>query len=172
MVALYVLFGVGLFFLIAGSIAGYLFLQTEQGQKVWEVASSGAEWITTASMAPGAEELREAGCENAMVSDAGSALDVFMILIPEEEKQAEIREQLEGEVGEGNIDDLRLVICTLPRFTVAKPSCDQLARTYASAIEFPPDSFYVLSMQQGQDGPSCQGIYDPAGNLLREPQLR
>jgi hypothetical protein len=172
LVALYVLFGIGLFIVVAGGIGIWVFLQTEQGQKVMQVAKSGAEWITVASTAPGTEELRGAGCETAMVGNAGSALDVFMILIPEEEKQAELREQLSMQAGEGNLDDLLLVICTLPRFTVSAPACEDLARTYSSAVEDEPDSFYVMVMQQGQDAPTCQGIYDPDGMLLRQPQLQ
>ncbi len=171
MVALYVLFGIGLFVVVAGGISVYVFLQTEEGQKVLQVAKSGAEWMTTAASAPGTEELRGVGCEAAMVSDAGSALEVFMVLIPEEQKQAEIREQLESEAGRGDLDDLTLVICTLPRFTTGKPSCEELARTYGNAVDYPPDSFYVLSIQSGQDAPSCQGIYSPSGELLHEPQL-
>lgn len=172
MVALYVLFGVGLFVVVAGGIATWLFLQSEQGQKVLQVAREGAEWAVTASQAPGTEELRGAGCDAAMVSDAGSAFDVFMTLIPEAGKRQEIRAELEGQTGQGNLDDLLIVICTVPRFSAgAPPRCDDLARTYSSAVDTVPDSFYVLVMKQGQDAPSCQGIYSPAGELLHEPRL-
>lgn len=172
LVALYVLFGIGLLGIVVGGIAIWAFLQTEEGQKVWKVARDGAEWVVAASQAPGTEQLREAGCEGAMVSDAGSALDIFMTLIPEAEKQEQVKEELAREAGEGNLDELLMVVCTLGRFTVSEPGCAELARTYASGVDAPPDSFFVIVMKQGQDAPSCQGIYDAEGTLLREPELR
>ncbi len=165
MIALYVLFAVGLFFVVAGSIATYFFLQSEQGQQILQVAKQGAEWVTVASQAPGTDELRDAGCEAAMVSDAGSALDIFMTLLPEE-KGAEARSALEAQVGSQPLDELVLVICTLPRFTVRRPDCEDLARRYGDAVATAPPNFYLLVMEQGQDAPSCQGIYAPDGTLV------
>lgn len=171
MVALYVLFGVGLFVVVAGGIATWIFLQSEEGQKVLKVAREGTEWVVTASQAPGTEELRGAGCEAAMVSDAGSAFKVFSTLLPDPQKEEEIRTQLEAQTGQGSLDDLLIVICTVPRLSTSQPRCDDLARTYSSAVDQVPDSFYVLVMKQGQNAPSCQGIYSPAGELLHQPQL-
>jgi hypothetical protein len=165
-VALYVLFGIGLFVLVAGGLSTYFFLQSEQGQKILQVAKDGAEWVTVASQAPGTEELREAGCEAAMISDAGSAVDIFMTLIPEPGKQAEIREELEAQAGQTSLDELLLVICTLPRFNVNSPRCEELARTYGDAVSTAPLSFYVLVVAQGRDEPSCQGMFAPDGRLL------
>ena len=172
MVALYALFGIGLFLVVAGGIAAYFFFQSEQGQQILKVAQEGAEWVTVAAQAPGTEELRAAGCDTAMVSKAGSALDIFMTLIPEPEKQEELRAQLEAEAGQESLDELLLVVCTLPRFSGSQPpSCDDLARTYGEAVPTAPESFYVLVIQQGESAPRCQGIYDAEGTLLRQPQF-
>jgi hypothetical protein len=172
LVALYVLFGVGLFGIVVGGLALWAFLQTDQGQKLWQVAKDGAEWVVVASQAPGTDALREAGCEGAMASDAGSAVDIFMTLIPDEEKQQQVRDELRKEAGANDLDQLTIVVCTLGRFSVATPGCDELARTYGNAVDDPPDSFFVLVMKQGQNEPSCQGIYSPDGTLLHEPQIR
>ena len=169
LVALYLLFGIGLFFLVAGGIAAFFFFQSERGQQILQVAKDGAEWITVASQAPGTEELRDAGCEAAMVSEAGSALDVFMTLIPGEEKQEELRAELEAEVGTNNLDELLIVICTLPRFSVSQPECSNLARVYGDAVATAPPGFFVLVMQQGQDRPSCKGMYSPDGFSVGAP---
>lgn len=168
-IALYAIFGVGLIVMVAGGVATYLFLQSETGQQFMKVAQEGVEWITVASQAPGTEELRDAGCETAMVSDAASAFEIVSVLIPEEDKQAEVRDELERDAGGYPLDELTLVICTLPRFSVGSPSCDELARTYGSAVETYADSFYVLVMQQGQDEPNCRGVYTPDGTLLAPP---
>ncbi len=170
MVALYILFGLGLLVVVGGGAAIYLFLQTEEGQRLAQGVKRGAEWVAVASQAPGTAELREAGCEAAMVSEAGEALDIILTTVfPEQEKRDEARAQLESEAGQANLDELLLVICTLPRFTTEQPGCDELARTYTNAVDRTPDSFYVMVMQQGQNEPSCQGIYSPGGQLLHEP---
>jgi len=169
MIALYVLFGLGLFVVVVGSISVYAFLQTERGKQFLQVARDGAAWLTVASQAPGTEELRGAGCEAAMVSSAGEALAIFMTLVPEEEKRDEIRSNLEAEAGNVPLDELLLVVCTLPRFTTTRPECGDLARTYGEAVPTAPQSFYMLVIQQGQQDPSCQGLYDPEGVPLQVP---
>ena len=95
--ALYVLFGIGLFGVVVGGIGIWAFLQTEEGQQIMQVAKDGAEWMVVASQAPGTEELRETGCEVALVSDAGSAMDIFTSFIPEDGKSQDLREQLAAE---------------------------------------------------------------------------
>jgi hypothetical protein len=169
MIALYALFGIGLFVVVVGSISAYFFFQSETGRQVLQVARDGAAWVAVASQAPGTEELRQAGCEAAMVSNAGSALEVFMTLVPEEQKRDEIRTDLEEQAGNVPLDELLLVVCTLPRFTTSHPECPDLATTYGRAVPTAPDSFYVLVMQQGQQEPSCQGLYDPDGTPLQVP---
>jgi hypothetical protein len=149
----------------------WAFLQTEQGQKTWHVAKQGAEWILVASQAPGTEELRAAGCEAAMVSNAGSAVDIFMTLVTEEEKQAEIRSELENQTGEGDLDELLMVVCTLPRFSVGDPGCEEVAQTYANAVDSAPENFFVLVTKQGESELGCQGIYNGDGILIRQPEL-
>jgi hypothetical protein len=171
LVALYVLFGVGLFIVVAGGLALYVFLQSERGQQVVQVVKDGAEWLTVATQAPGTPELREAGCETAMVSSAISAFEVFSVFVPDEGKREEIRSQLEQDAGGYDLEELELVICALPRFGGQAPPCDEIARTYASAVPAVPDSFYVLVVRQGADAPACQGIYSPDGTLLESPKL-
>jgi hypothetical protein len=167
MVTVYVLFGVGLFVLVAGGIATWVFLQTEQGQKVVEVVKQGAEWMTEATQAPGTAELRDAGCEMALVSEMSKAFDLFMTLLPDEEQKREVLEQMEAA---GNLQERLLVMCTLPRTGLADPDCGGLARTYAEAVPTAPDSFFLVVVQPGDDAPSCQGVYSTDGTLLETPK--
>ena len=170
LVALYVLFGIGLLGLVIGGIGVWAFLRTEEGQRVLQVAQDGAAWVVEASNAPGTPELRELGCEAAMVSNADAAVDVFMTLIPEAEKQEQLRNDLASGAGE-NLDELRIIVCTVGRFAGPAPDCAAISQTYSRAVYDAPDSFYVLAIRQGQDAPSCQGIYASDGTLLREPEL-
>ena len=168
MVALYVLFGVGLFVIVGGGIATWLFLQTEQGQKVIEVVKQGAEWMTEASQAPGTAELRDAGCEMALVSEMSKAFDLFMTLVPDEEAKSEALEQMEAA---GDLHERLLVMCTLPRIGLADLDCGRFARTYSEAVPTAPESFLLVVIRQGDDAPSCQGIYSTDGTLLQTSEL-
>ena len=165
-IVLYALFGIGLFVVVAGSITAYFFFQSEQGKQLLQVARDGAQWLATASKAPGTAELRDAGCEAAMVSDAAAALDVFMTLVPEEQKRQEIRQSVEQRAGSTHLDELTLVICTLPRFSTRHLACEDLARTYGQAVSTAPESFFVLVIQQGADAPACQGTYTRDGTAV------
>ena len=168
MTALYALLAVGLFVVVAGGIASWLFLQTEQGQKVMEVVKQSAEWITEASQAPGTVELRSAGCEMALVSEMSRAVDLLMALVPDEEQERELLEQMESA---GNLRERLLVICTLPRNSPDEPDCGGLARTYGEAVPSAPESFFLVAIRQGDDTPRCQSIYSTDGTLLETPGL-
>lgn len=167
-VALYVLFGAGLFLLVAGGIAVWVFLQSEQGQKIVEVASQGLEWMTEASQAPGTAELREAGCDVALVSEMSRAFELVMTLVPDEEQKSEVLEKMGAA---GNLQEQLLVMCTLPRLGLGEPDCSKFARTYSEAVPAGPETMFLLVMRQGADAPSCQGIYSTDGTLLENLEL-
>ena len=170
-IALYVLFGVGLFFIVVGGLATWIFLQSERGQQLVTMMKEGAEWITEAVQAPGTEELRAVGCEVAMVSTASSAFELFSAFVPEEDKRAELRAELEANTGGSDLDEMQLVICTVPGYQMETPGCDDLARTYATAVDTGSDAFYVFLMQDGGEEPICQGVFSSDGRLIAEPDL-
>jgi hypothetical protein len=166
MLALYVLFGLGVFVLVAGAAAVYLFLQSEQGEQILLAAKRGVELVAVASSAPGTEELREAGCEVALVDTANSMIEVILPLLPDQTAQEEVRADLEAGAGR-DLDNLVVVFCTVPRLVPDAPECNDLARVYGSAIEFPPDEFLIVVAQQGENSPQCGGLYSADGQLQR-----
>ena len=162
--AIYVLFGVGVLVLVIGGATAYFFLQSEEGQKIVTTAKRGLELVAAASNAEGTEELRDAGCEVAMIDSADSVIDVIAPLLSDENAKYEMQSSLEAQVGR-DLEGLVLVFCTVPQFLQDAPECTDLARTYGGAVEFPPDDFAVIVAQQGQDSPLCSGIYTPGGEL-------
>jgi len=166
LIAIYSLFAIGVFVLLAGGASVYFFLRSEQGRQILDAAEKGAAWMTTALAAPGTAELREAGCEIALVHTAGAALEVIAPLIPDPEQQQELRDELQSRAGNLDLDALPLVFCTAPRFALRPPSCPSLAVVYGSAVEISAEAFAVIVAQQGQRGVVCQGIYTPTGSLL------
>ena len=169
LIAIYALFAIGVAGLLVGAAAIYFFLQSEQGRQILDTAEKGAAWMATAVAAPGTAELRDAGCEVAMVHTAGTALDLMAPLLSEPGQQQEFREELQVRAGDIDLDALLLVFCTAPRFTLSPPSCTDLAVVYGNAVEFPAEAFAVIVAQSGGQGLVCQGIYTPDGSLV-EPE--
>jgi hypothetical protein len=162
--ALYALFGLGLLLILGGAAAVYLFLGSEQGKQIVVAAKRGVELVATASKAPGAEELRAAGCEVALVDSAGTALEIILPLLPDDNAREDLQEKVEVETGQG-VDSLMFVFCALPQLAVTTPDCSDLATVYGTAVESAPDSFAVVVAQQGRDEPVCSGLYGPDGSL-------
>ena len=165
-VALYVLFGIGLFTILLGGAATYLFLQSDQGKEIVQAVKQGTEWIAEAATAPGTEELRAAGCQAALVSTASSALEVITAFVPDGGLREEIRNELLADAGDMDLDEVLLVACTNGRFDGKPPSCPKVARVYSEAVDFAPPAFYVIVLQEGASEPVCQGIHAPDGTPI------
>lgn len=167
-VALYTLLGVGLLVVVVTGIATWSYLQTEQGQKLIEVAKQSADWMAEASQAPGTAELRSAGCQVALVSEMSEAVDLLAMLVSDEEREREMLAQMESA---GSLQVSLLVICTLPRKSPDDPDCGGLARTYGTAVPSAPGGFFLVAIRQGDAAPSCQAAYAGDGSLTESPQL-
>jgi hypothetical protein len=160
LIALYALFAVGLFVLVLGALTAYVALRSPQGQKVVEAAKQGMSWILEAQRAPGTAELREAGCDTALVTNLSDATEVFKELMPEQAH----RELEEGAMAQQLEHDM--VICVVGRMMLAPPGCSELARIYAIAADAPSESFIVRVQRQGHDAAACQGLYDGEGEFI------
>jgi hypothetical protein len=161
MITLYILFGLGLFVLVFGGLAGYVALKSPQGRKLVEAAKQSIGWIVEAQQAPGTAELREAGCDTALITSLGAATEAFREFIPEQARKkledAETAQQLERV----------MLICVVTRMTVSLPECSELAQIYAATIDSPPESYIVRVQRQGRNDVECQGIYDNEGRLVQ-----
>jgi hypothetical protein len=174
LVAIYALFAIGALGLLIGGVTLFFFFQSDQGRKILAVAEKGATWMATAAGALGTTELREAGCEVAMVHRAAATIDVVMQLLPEGDRQ-QLREELQARAGDIDLEELLVVLCIAPRFSLNPPECSDLALVYseaieaeaieAGALEVVPDAFGVIVAQQGRDSLVCEGIYTPDGSL-------
>jgi hypothetical protein len=166
LIAIYALFAIGALGLLVGGASIYFFLSSDQGRQILDAAQKGAGWMVTALAAPGTEELRDAGCEVAMVHYAGAALEVIEPLLSGADQQEEFRDELQARAGEVDLDELPLVFCTAPQFALSPPDCSELAVVYGEAVDLPVETIAVVVAQQGRQGPVCQGLFTPAGSLL------
>jgi hypothetical protein len=160
---LYFMLGLGAVLLLVGGVGIYLFLRTEQGQRVLTIAREGGALLAEAAMAPGTGELRSIGCETALVVPAGKIVDLFRQLDPEGKA---------GEVGEGFLavgglaGDTPVVFCSQRRGQAGTPDCTSAAKVYASTQVPPPARFVVLMAPRQGDLAGCSGIFAPDGTRL------
>jgi hypothetical protein len=156
-VALYVVLGLGALLIVLTGIATWLFVRSEEGQRVLEAAREGVALAEAAGQAPGTEQLRESGCETAMVTTFGQMFDLAAEFLPAEQR---------GEIEESPLADETLVLCMLGVFSDAAPDCGDVARVYGAAVPDPPERFVVVVEKQGLSQGQCQGFFAPDGRFL------
>jgi hypothetical protein len=135
--------------LLAALIVGGLGLVTVLVVGVLVVKA--AKTITAAAEeglnAPGAAELRAAGCEAAVVMDMAKISSLF-------------------DAGGGTSESV-IVSCGVAPAKPA-PKCDDLAKTYAKAVGGAHGNFVVVVQPQGGGNPTCKKVYGPTGTFLHD----
>lgn len=159
LVALYVVLGLGALLIVLAGIATWLFVRSEEGQRVLEAAREGVALAEAAGQAPGTDQLRESGCETAMVTTFRQMFGLAAEFLPAEQR---------GEVEESPLADETLVLCMLGIFSDAAPDCGDVARVYGAAVPDPPERFVVVVEKQGLSQGQCQGFFAPDGRFLGE----
>jgi len=162
---LYFLLGLGAVLAFVAGVGLYLFLRTEQGEKILTIARQGSALLAEAKLAPGMDELRSIGCETALAVPAGKIVALFRQLEPEGRK---------GEVEEGflSVDgldaDTPVIFCAQKSGQAGTPDCASAGKVYASVQATPPARFVVLMSPRPGDLAGCSGIYAPDGKRLAD----
>lgn len=151
--ALYIMLGLGAFILVVGAIGIWLFLRSETGRQFTETVSSGIALTTEATRAPGTQELRAAGCSQAMVIPAARMFELLGAAAPEVRAES-------GAFGEQTV-----VMCQLSTADDSAPDCADVARIYAAAVPDGPERFGVI-VQAQRGGALCDGAYGRDGSRL------
>lgn len=142
-----------------------MFMRSETGQKIVRTAREGFEVVREATTAPGTQELRERGCEMALVMAFTRMFEVLKEISPEVAKEAGKQKM----PGNGTV-----VMCQIRRGATDAPDCPEVARTYGAAVPQPPASFGVIVQEPGVREARCQGTYSPDGTFIEpfEPGKR
>ena len=162
---LYFLVGLGGVLLLIGGIGLYMFLRTEEGQRILKLAREGSMLLAEAATAPGTDELRSIGCETALAAPAGKLAELFRQIDPEGQG---------GEVGEGFLAagglaaETPVIFCSQKPGQAGTPDCSSAARIYASVLEPQPERFVVLVAPRRADLAGCSGIYAPDGTRVAD----
>jgi hypothetical protein len=121
-------------------------------QRVVEISGAALDLANEAQNAPGAAELRAAGCEQAFVITP-EMLERLITVI-------------DADAGVQELPDFPVVSCAVRR--PDRVQCPDLARTYMSAVHPPPAEVAITVQMQGQNQALCSGVYDASGGLVRE----
>ena len=118
--------------------------------------------------APGREELRAAGCEEALVMDLRPMAQMAR-------RQAQERGGTEGAPTDAELAEIEELdqVFALCIFDAKEPTldCAAVARAYLGAVPEPPPSVAAVVQRSGQDEPVCAQRYDATGRLLGEAEL-
>lgn len=134
-----VLLGIGC---IATAVIAGMAAQSPEGKRVMSMMGKGVTVITKAMNAPGAKEVREAGCPEAMVLDTAEIGEVF------------------GEFFDAGVkknDDLKLMV--MCQGTFGLPTCDEVAEAYRNAPGVKPGPFTVVVKRKNSKKNDCEQDY-------------
>jgi hypothetical protein len=118
-----------------------------EGRKVLGMVRDGARVVGESASAPGTKELRELGCDSALVMDLNAWLKVFAVDggAPKATGQLEL-----------------FVVCGAGVFKTP-PTCEQVAQTYIRAVGTARGPFQAMVQRQGHNKPLCSVCYDQRG---------
>lgn len=141
-------------FAIAGALVigvfAYRFATTEEGKALVSTVGEGVKIMSEAQNAPGAKEIRDVGCTQALVVDV--------------ERMGKLMDAGGDAVGEFS----KVITCQVGLLGTA-PTCDQLAKTYVHAAGKPPRGFMVtVTHQRHPQKPTCMKLYSPSGTKVRD----
>ncbi len=164
-IALYVMGGLGLLVLligvivlIVGGIKVASFVSSDQGQKLIEGMGQAIEMAQEAENAPGAAELREAGCDSAMVTTTDAMLGIIGAFADEEDMA-----EIEAIAPPGT----PWIICQ-STFGSEPMDCGEVARIYGEAVPSAEGEILIQAEAAGRPNSRCFGFYAPDGTLIRE----
>ena len=154
---LYVVLGLFAVMSVTFGVGTCMFMRSETGQKAIKTVREGISAISEATTAPGTQELRESGCEMAMVMAFTRMFEVLKEISPEVAQEASKQKM----PGNGTV-----VMCQIRAGATDAPDCPDVARTYGAAVPKPPVSFGVMVQEPGSREPRCQGTYSPDGTYI------
>lgn len=148
--------GLFILFLVVIAVVVVRVVQDPKAQKVFRAAQTGVSVYMEASRAPGTDELRAAGCREAMAIDAAQILEIG-------------REFMDPDGGTAPEDPElapMTVVCSIG--WRSELDCDQVAQTYLAAVPEGPEPIAVTVTVKrfGGDEQRCAAQYSRQGQRL------
>jgi len=137
---------------LALAVGVYRLMKDPTAQKMVKAVEETAKVAEEGRKAPGAREVRKAGCQDAMVLDPAKLAQVMETMFDA---------GVGGAPGEASADGPVHVICQVGALGQA-PECDALARVYVAAAH-PTEAFSVSVQKQGTSKAVCAFLYSSSG---------
>ncbi len=154
LIILGVLGGLALLCCIGFMIAGKQMMKDPNFKKGINALGKGMKMAEKGMTAPGTDQLRKAGCTQAMALDLADAMEIVEMFADAGEK--------------GPPEDMGImVICQGNVFDKLPSDCGALAKIYADAAH-PTKGFALMVQKQGDQKPICQNTYEADGTLKSE----
>lgn len=142
LIAVIVAGALGALLCIAGAVLVGAAAQSPEGRRAVSMMSKGVSAAAKAMSAPGAKEVRAAGCPEAMVMDTNELAGFF------------------GELFDGGVGPKRalsaLVLC---QGSFGLPTCDDVAAAYRAAPGVKAGPFTVVVKRKGSQENECEHDY-------------
>ncbi len=149
MVALIALAALGALALLGVGVAAFFFLRSDEGKKAVTAVGRGVKIAHDAQNAPGAAELRQLGCQSALIMDLD---DIAKSFDPDRNR---------------NSRRMLYITCLVPFGVRTVPACDDAASEYVRAVGGTARSQFVVVVQKPfQSKPFCSELFDPQGASL------
>ena len=155
LIAVAVAGGIAVLLGIAAGIFMYKFATSKEGRAVISIVGEGTDIAKESLTAPGTKELRDMGCATAAVLDMERMTKLVTRFV---------------DAGRSNASKLpfrMMVTCQPGSFSNTSPACDDVARTYVTAVGRAPGRFCAQVMRQGGNNkPVCRKLYAADGTPL------
>jgi len=152
-IALFVMLGLAGIACLGGGIALWVAARSDTGKQLLNAVDKGVKLAEKGVNAPGAAEVRAAGCPQAVVLDMKEMVDLVAGFI-------------DGGLKDAEQPDGAMVLCQGP-WGSQLPDCDALAPVYAKAVS-PTQPFTVEVKTQNASKPACERRYHPDGTFFEE----
>ena len=154
LIALGVIGGILLLFCLIGGVAMWRASQNPETKKIFTAMGKGVQMATKGINAPGTEELRKAGCRQAIVISPEDLNDMVGIFVDGGLPASAAGDEFGGP----------MVMCQGNAFD-SLPDCDTAAAVYVKAVA-PKTGFTVTVKTSGKTKDDCAQKYDASGASL------
>jgi len=138
---------------LGSAIAVFVAARSDTGKKIFSAIDQGVKLAEQGVNAPGAAEVRAAGCPQSTVMDMKEAMKIADAF-------------LDGGISDDPELDYTLVSCTGPVGSTL-PSCEDVAAAYAKAVPSERD-FVVEAKISGRQKAVCNQQFSGDGKFVRE----
>jgi hypothetical protein len=151
LIALAIVGGLAVLVMAVVGFGVWRFASSKEGKAIIGAVGEMATIVAEAQSAPGAAEVRELGCDQAMVLDLDRMVKIFKML----------------DAGAPHESYSVMVICQVGVLHGDPPSCDRVASTYRAAVNA-TRPFAASVTRSGSHGEVCSILYDAKGNRVRD----